>query len=47
MLTLCYNLDNYKTKKYVNKDKQTGIQTKYISKNERQEYKNLLLYIAH
>ena len=37
--TLCYNLIHYK--KDIKKEKLKGIYTKYTSKNEKQEYKNL------
>lgn len=36
----CYNLNQYKTSSYGNKEKQKGIQTKHIIKNERQEFKH-------
>ena len=39
---LCYNLDHYKTNKYVNKYKHKSIKTNHINKNEKQDYKNTM-----
>ena len=38
---LSYNVNHYNNKQICNKDAQKSIQTKHISTNERQEYKNL------